>query len=64
MTCVELWKASRKLLELDLWLFVFILSLALRIVEECPKRTPNAKVVAILTRWLIQLAKDGTHDLL
>ena len=29
MTCVELWKASRKLLELDLWLFGLILLIAL-----------------------------------
>ena len=54
MTCVEHWKASRRLLKLDLWLFRCVLSIALWKVKECPKRTPNARDIATLTRWLIQ----------
>ena len=56
--------ATRRLLELYLRFFPFVLSIASWEVQECHKQTPNAKVMAVFIRWLIQQGKEGRHDFL
>ena len=38
-------------------------AIALWKVQECSKRTPNVKVKAFFTVWLMQLAKERRYDL-